>query len=179
MDESDCFFKALPNKALVGKCKKGKGGKKSKQRFTTVLFVNAAGEKVEEAVVIWKSGMPRKSRMASDVMLAVLKKFNKKLIFEERKMIFLLDNATCNSESMVDLFSQIKVIFPFTNSTSILQSLDACITQNLKFKYMKGWFSMCLQESMKTLLQREGCKYTDVIQWAQEAWKEVTGVTIK
>ena len=40
---------------------KKKGGKKSKQRFTTALFVNAAGEKVEETVVIWKSGMPRKS----------------------------------------------------------------------------------------------------------------------
>ena len=61
MDESDCFFKALPDKGLVGKCKKKKGGKKSKQRFTTALFVNAAGKKVEEAVVIWKSGMPRKS----------------------------------------------------------------------------------------------------------------------
>ena len=40
---------------------KKKGGKKSKQRFTTALFVNAAGKKVKEAVVIWKSGMPRKS----------------------------------------------------------------------------------------------------------------------
>ena len=67
--------------------------------------------------------------MTFDVMLALLKRFNKKLLLEERKMILLLDNATYNSESMVDLFSQLKIIFPFTNSTSRLQPLDACITQ--------------------------------------------------
>ena len=61
MDKSDCFFKALHYKLLLVKFKKKKGGKKSKQRFTTALFVNVAGKKVEEAVVIWKSGMPRKS----------------------------------------------------------------------------------------------------------------------
>ena len=67
--------------------------------------------------------------MTFDVMLALLKRFNKKLLLEERKMILLLDNATYNSESVVDLFSQLKIIFPFTNATSRLQPLDACITQ--------------------------------------------------
>ena len=52
MDQSGCFFKALPDKGLVEKGKQAKGGKKSKQRFTIAFFVDAAGEKVEEPVVI-------------------------------------------------------------------------------------------------------------------------------
>ena len=52
MDESGCIFKALPYKGLVEKGKQAKDGKKSKQRFAIAFFVNAAGEKVEEAVVI-------------------------------------------------------------------------------------------------------------------------------
>ena len=96
MDDSDCFFKVLRDKGLVEKRKQVKGGQKSKQRFMLAYFVNAAREKVEEPVVIWMSGMPRwfgelrdpprpanvhyfsnpKSWMISDIMLAVLKRFN-------------------------------------------------------------------------------------------------------
>ena len=97
MNESGCFFKALHDKGLVERGKQAKGGKKSKLRFKIAFFVNAAGEKVEESVVIWKSGMSRcfrglrdtsrpanvhyfsnlKSWMTSDVKLAVHKQFNR------------------------------------------------------------------------------------------------------
>ena len=59
MDEPGCFFKALPGKGLVEKGKEAKGGKKSKQRFTIAFFVNAAGEKINEPFVTWKSKKPR------------------------------------------------------------------------------------------------------------------------
>jgi len=59
MDESGCFFKALPEKGLVEKGKQAKGGKKSKQRLTVAFFVNAAGEKVDQPIVISKSKLPR------------------------------------------------------------------------------------------------------------------------
>ena len=52
MDESGCFCKALPGKGLVEKDKEVKGGKKCKQRFTIAFFINAAGEKIDEPVVI-------------------------------------------------------------------------------------------------------------------------------
>ena len=39
MDESSCFFKALPSKGLAHKGKKCKGGKKSKQRMAVAFFV--------------------------------------------------------------------------------------------------------------------------------------------
>ena len=59
MDESGCFFKVLPDKGLVEKGKQAKGGKKSKQQLTVAFFVNAAGEKVDQPIFIWKSKLPR------------------------------------------------------------------------------------------------------------------------
>ena len=52
MEESGYLFKAYPDKGLVEEGKQAKGGKKSKQRFTIAFFLNAAGEKVEEPVVV-------------------------------------------------------------------------------------------------------------------------------
>ena len=52
MDKSGCFFKALPDKGLVEKGKQAKGGK------TVAFLVNAAGEKVDQPIVIWKSKLP-------------------------------------------------------------------------------------------------------------------------
>ena len=131
MDEFGCFFKVLPDKGLVEKGKEAKGGKKSKQRFPVAFFVNAAGEKIDEPVVIWKSKKPRcfkrlsdksrpadvhyfsnpKSWMTSDVMQAVLTRFNRKLLLEQRKVVLILDNATCHPKSIIDSFSQIRIIF--------------------------------------------------------------------
>ena len=62
-----------------------------------------------------------KSWMTSEVMEAVLARFNRKLVFEDRKVILFLDNATCHPESMIGQFSQIKIIFLPKNTTSRLQ----------------------------------------------------------
>ena len=56
MDESGCFFKALPSKDLAQKGKKCKGGKKSKQRMTVASVV---GGKVDKPIAIWKSKKTR------------------------------------------------------------------------------------------------------------------------
>ena len=79
----------------------------------------------------------RKSWMTSDVMIAVLKQFKKKLLFEQRKIIFFLDNATYHPESMVDFFLQIKIIFLPKNTTSRIQPVDSGIIQNFKIKHRK------------------------------------------
>ena len=68
--------------------------------------------------------------MMSDVILAVLQRFNRELLFEQRKVILFLDNTTGHPESMVDSFSQIKIIFLPKNTTLLLQPLDAGIIQN-------------------------------------------------
>ena len=58
-----------------------------------------------------------KSWMSSEVMEAVLARFNRKLVFEDRKVILFLDNAMCHPESMIDQFLQIKIIFLPNNTT--------------------------------------------------------------
>ena len=45
MDETGCFWKALPEKGFAEKGKVCKGGKKSKLRLTIAFFVNACGER--------------------------------------------------------------------------------------------------------------------------------------
>ena len=57
IDETGCFWRALPEKGLAEKGKACHGGKKSKLRVTVALFVNAAGEK-EKPIVVWKSANP-------------------------------------------------------------------------------------------------------------------------
>ena len=59
MDETGCFFKALPEKGLAEKNSQAKGGKKSKTRLTIAFFASAGGEKIIEPIVIWRSGKPR------------------------------------------------------------------------------------------------------------------------
>ena len=62
MDETGCFFKALPEKGLAEKKAQARGGKKSKPRLTIaffVFFVRVAGEKVIETIAIWRSAKPR------------------------------------------------------------------------------------------------------------------------
>ena len=59
MDELGLFFKTLPQKGLVEKGKKGRGGKQSKKRCTVALFVAANGSKVCDPIVVWRSKKPR------------------------------------------------------------------------------------------------------------------------
>lgn len=55
VDELALFFKVLPDKTLVERPRKCKGGQKPKQRLTATFFVASDGSKVGEPVVIWKS----------------------------------------------------------------------------------------------------------------------------
>ena len=75
--------------------------------------------------------------MTSEIFETVLSKFNRKLVFENRKVIPFLENATCYPESIDDKFANIKIVFLPKNTTSRLQSLDAGIIRNFKVKYRK------------------------------------------
>ena len=120
--------------------------------------------------------------MTSEVMEAVLARFNKKLVFEDRKVILFLDNATCHSESMIGKFSQIKIILLPKNTTSRLQPLDAGIIGNFKVKYRKRLVKYLLARIQEDASATQVAKGVDVlvaIQWLQEAWKKVTNLTIE
>ena len=59
MDQTGCFFKALPEKGLVEKKRQGRGGKKSDTRLTIAFLVSPAGKKVTVPNVIWRSAKAR------------------------------------------------------------------------------------------------------------------------
>ena len=131
MDESGCFFRALSNKCLSEKGRRCKGGKHSKLRVTVAFIVNAAGGKVTEPIVIWKSKTSRcfkylkdKSRpanvhyfsnetcwMNSDIMIGILSKLDREMKFKNRNVVLFLDNAPCHPPDLEGKFSNIKVCF--------------------------------------------------------------------
>ena len=59
MDELGLFCKTMPQKRLVEKGKKGRGGKQSKKRCTVALFVAANGSNVCNPIAVWRSKKPR------------------------------------------------------------------------------------------------------------------------
>ena len=73
--------------------------------------------------------------MTSEIFETMLSKLNGKLVFENRKVILLLDNATCHPESMDDKFSNNKIVFLPKNTTSRSQPLDAGIIRNFKVNF--------------------------------------------
>ena len=85
-----------------------------------------------------------------------------------------MNNATCHSKSMVDSFSQIKIIFLPKNTTSRLQPLDAGIIQNFKVKYRKKLVKYVLayinENSSATGIIMD-VNILMAIQWTQEALK--------
>ena len=108
MDETGCFFKALPEKCLAEKKSQATGGKKSKTILTIASFVSAAGEKVIEPVIIWRSPKLgcfknlikpkrpydvhyyscKKSRMTSQIMDSVLTKINQWQLLRKNILLF-------------------------------------------------------------------------------------------
>ena len=114
-------------------------------------------------------------------MQAVLTRFNRKLLLEQRKLALILDNATFHPKSITDSFLQIKIIFLPKNTTSRLQPLDAGIAQNFKVKHRERLVKYVLARINEYSSATQIIKDVNIlaIRWAQEAWKEVTVTTIR
>ena len=68
-----------------------------------------------------------KSWMQVEIMEKVLETMNRQMVKEERNVILVLDNAIVHPTSLVDKFTNIKVVFLPKNTTSRLQPLNAGI----------------------------------------------------
>ncbi|XP_065837915.1 tigger transposable element-derived protein 4-like [Oscarella lobularis] len=150
MDETGLLFRALPDKSLSVKGRDCAGGKKSKDRLTVALCVNALGE-FETPPVIGRSLRPRcfkslqlhqlpvawvankKAWMTRDIFDPWIRRFNGKMSSQGRKVLLFLDNASSHSHNL-DL-SNVKIQFLPANTTSVLQPLDLGKIQNMKCHY--------------------------------------------
>ena len=158
MDETGCFWKALPEKGFAEKGKVCKGGNKSKLRLTIAFFVNACGEKEFMPVVIWKSKNPRcfkrvdfthlpvlyfnqpKAWMTSDIMQSILTKLNAQMKAQSRNILLFIDGAGCHPSDLAvpGRYSNIRIVFFPPNTMSVLQPLDLGIIKNFKVHYRQG-----------------------------------------
>ena len=201
MDETGCFFKALPGNGLAKKKSQTRGGKKSKTRLTIAFFVSAAGEKVNEPIVVWRSAKLRcfknlinpkphydvhyyssqKSWMTSEIMDSVLTKINRKMAPAKRNILFFMHNAPCHLENFVVSYSNIKVVLLSKNTTSRLQPLDAGIIRNFKVKYRKRLLKCVISRIDDNRKASEIIQEVDIlkaISWIKAAWNEVCDHTI-
>ena len=200
LDETGCFWKALPDYGFARKGSQCRGGKKAKQRVTVALITNADGDK-EAAVIIWKSAKPRcfksidisslpvqyysqtKAWMTGDVLETVLSKLNRRLSTQRRKIALLMDNAGCHPENCLkDRFSNIQVIFLPPNTTSKLQPLDLGIIQNFKVHYRTLFLRFVLSKIDACVTGSEISNSVTILQairWIAQAWNAVKPDTIK
>eukprot|EP00058_Branchiostoma_floridae_P002180 XP_002587668.1 hypothetical protein BRAFLDRAFT_126732 [Branchiostoma floridae] len=163
MDESGLFYRATSTKTLFVKGQKCSGGKQSKERLTIMLCANMVGDK-EKPLVIGKSQTPRcfkrintktlpvtytnnkKAWMNSYLFTDWLKKLDKKMGRQGRKILLFMDNAP--SHPAVTLRNIELKYFP-PNTTSRLQPMDQGIIQTVKLKYRKQQLNKILAELAK------------------------------
>ena len=128
MDETGCFWKALPDNWLRTERKIMQGWKK--EQITVAFFVNGAGEKEDKPIVIWKSEKPRcfkrvdktqlpvqyhsqpKAWMTASIMHSVLTKLNNKMRAQCRSILLIMANAGCHPEDLPEKYRNISHLSP-------------------------------------------------------------------
>ena len=189
IDETGCFWKALPDRGFGQKGKECKGGKKCKQRLTVA---SAAGE-TETPIVIGMSERPRcfkgvnkshlpvkyfhqkKAWMSSEILDKVLSAFNPKMKAKDRSILLLMDNAGCHPEYLKEKYSHIKIVFLPPNTTSKLQPLDLGIIQNkVHYRHLLLRFVLAKIEECSTASDVvKSVNLFMAIHWVARAWNTV------
>ena len=148
LDECGLFWRAFSNKSMAFKGETCSGGKRAKDRIPVLVGVNAAGEKMD-LLVIGRSKTPRcfrgntlpdigytannKSWMTSEIFESYVRKFDRKMKFQGRNVILILDN--CPAHPQINGLTNTKMAFPPPNTTAETQPMDAGVIHSLKQKY--------------------------------------------
>ena len=110
-----------------------------------------------------------------------MKKLNKKMQSQRRKIVMLLNNAPCHPHLQL---SNIKLVFLPPNTTSITQPMDQGIIQAAKLKFRKRQLRGIIHQMERKpgLTAPELMKKTDVLQaiyWIDRSWKDTSAETIQ
>ena len=148
VDETELFWKLLPDKTLAFKHEMVHGGKKPKDRLTVLVGASMSGEKLP-LYVIGKSEKPRafknvrklpvtyhwnkKAWMTGRLWEKWLRDFDKLV---NRKVALIVDN--CPAHPNIEGLKFVEVIYLPPNTTSKTQPIDCGIIKNLKHFYRRS-----------------------------------------
>nr|KAG5707155.1 hypothetical protein BaRGS_017839 [Batillaria attramentaria] len=165
VDETGYFYKDTTDKTYFRKGQKCAGGKKSKERLTVMLCSNMTGDERERPMVIHRSAKPRcfkniktqnlpviynsnrKSWMTAALFEDWVRKFDRKMKAQGRRVLLFLDNATVHPK--LTGLTNVKLQFFPANTTSVLQPLDQGIIQALKLKVRRKQLQFIMDEMDK------------------------------
>lgn len=189
-DETALFFKCLPDKTFTFKGQECHGGKQSKERLTLLQCTNMTGTDKLPLLIIGKSKRPRcfkgvktlpvdyesntKAWMTRVIFKEWLKKLNKKMKNNGRKIILFIDN--CSAHTDLPALTNVKVIFLPANTTSKLQPLDQGIIHSFKRFYRREVVNHVL-----TCLDKNISPEINVLlamKFARKAWYTISDTTI-
>ena len=188
--ENYLFFRLLPDKSL-SHTTANKGVKKQKDRITVALCCNSDGSKKLKPFVIGKAARPRCFRnfnalsyvtyasnknawMTSQLFDQWLHEFDRSMRLKKRKVLLLLDNATCHKP--IDDVTNIELHYLPPTTTSHLQPMDAGIIQSFKSKYRRQHLASVIDQiddDKDTAIQLD-----DAIRYLRRAWDQVTSETM-
>ena len=148
-DEAGLQYNSTSKKTLSFKGQIVKGRKESKQRLTILFCANMTGTDKRKMLVIGHFLNPRcmgkgvrrpcpyqankKAWMTSLIFEDYLRRWDRKLTQQKRKIALVLDNATCHPK-LTDLVN-IKLVFLPPGTTSHTQPMDQGIIANFKRHY--------------------------------------------
>jgi hypothetical protein len=201
MDESGLFWKLSPNKTLA--TESGSGGKKTKDRVTIVLTVNATGSDKIEPWIIGKSKEPRCFKNINRRLLGVQYRYNKtkwmtglicqeyllwlnnKMKAQNRHVLLFMDNFSGHELGVqlvggLDALSNVKIRWLPPNTTSHWQPLDQGIIASFKLHYRRPWVRYMIKQMEKGKNPQKTVTLRHAISWIVQAWNhDVKAATIK
>lgn len=191
-DETALFIKNLPSKSFVEKSDSCKGAKQIKEKITLFLCCSLEGEKLEP-LIIGKYKNPRCMKnfnlkdfrvlyfssknawMTTEIFQTWLTMLNAEMIKQSRKIVLVLDNASCHKSLEC---SNVKLLFLPKNTTSLIQPLDMGIIKTFKTYYVNTLMNFFLNErESSNFLSKLNIRQAIVI--ISEAWEMLTVETIK
>ncbi|KAG6550333.1 hypothetical protein Mapa_008296 [Marchantia paleacea] len=208
--ETGLYFRAQPVKTLATIPLRVR--KLQKDRITIGFCLNATGEEKLKLVVVYKTKQPRcfagwnpdtlvhyhhnnHARMTNTVFVDWVRKVNRDMAKQRRRILILLDNAPSHdipghekvrihTFQTIQLSSVTLLFFP-PRTTSAVQPLDAGCIEAFKMHYRKHLLTWSLddlesgQPGNSGAHARNLASVKDAIIWAVLAWEEVGQQTIQ